>query len=103
MPDSIKRVVDKVLLVKQVCFTMKTATVRDLRQRFGDVVKWIEAGEEIAVTRRGVVVATLSPPKPIPRPRKPDWERRLRERPPVGRQLTAAETEEFHQASKRDC
>ena len=94
--------VDKTLLVKHRCFTMKTATVRDLRQRFGDVVKWIEAGEEIAVTRRGVVVATLSPPKPAPRPRKPDWDRRLRERPPVGRQLTAAETEDFHQSLKRN-
>ena len=81
---------------------MKTATVRDLRQRFGDVVKWVEAGEEIAVTRRGVVVATLGPPKPIPRTRKPDWGRRLRERPPVGRQLTAAETEDFHQVSQRE-
>ncbi len=81
---------------------MKTATVRDLRQRFNEVVKWVETGEEIAVTRRGVVVATLGPPKPAAPPRKLDWERRFRERPPVGRQLSKEETDAFHKALKRD-
>ena len=83
---------------------MKTATVRDLRQRFNEVLKSVETGEEVAVTRRGVVVATLAPPRPAEPPRKVDWERRFRERPPVKRKkpLTAEETAEFYRAMKRD-
>lgn len=83
---------------------MKTATVRDLRQRFNEVVRWIETGEEIAVTRRGVIIATLGPPKPAAPPAKLDWERRFRERPPIQpkKPLTAQETAEFYQAMKRD-
>ena len=40
---------------------MKTATVRDLRNRYSAVLKWIEAGEEVSITRRGVVIARLVP------------------------------------------
>ena len=40
---------------------MKTATVRDLRNRFADVAKLIEEGESVAITRRGETFATLSP------------------------------------------
>ncbi len=43
------------------CATMKTATVRDLRNRYTSLLRWISAGEEILITQRGVVIARLSP------------------------------------------
>ena len=42
-------------------FHMKTASVRDLRQDFARVLSWIEAGEEVAITRRRQAVARLIP------------------------------------------
>lgn len=42
---------------------MKTATVRELRNRYLTVLKWIEAGEEVAISRRGVIIARLVPEK----------------------------------------
>jgi len=38
---------------------MKTATVRDLRNQFADVARWIESGERVTITRNGVAFATL--------------------------------------------
>jgi prevent-host-death family protein len=73
---------------------MKTATVRDLRNNFGSVAKWIEHGEEITITRNGKTFATLSPAKPE-KPRKVDWAARFAKRPPLGRQLSEKETEKF--------
>ena len=46
-------------------FHMKTASVRDLRQDFARVLGWIEAGEEVAITKRRQAIARL-----IPWPRK---------------------------------
>jgi prevent-host-death family protein len=43
---------------------MKTATVRDLRNHFADVAKWIESGQQVTITRNGVAFATLAPAKP---------------------------------------
>jgi len=40
---------------------MKTATVRDLRNRYTSLLRWISAGEEILITRRGVPIARLTP------------------------------------------
>ncbi len=40
---------------------MKTATVRELRNRYTQLLEWIDAGEEIRITRRGVVIARLVP------------------------------------------
>jgi len=71
-----------------VCITMTKATVRDLRYDFPAVLSRIEHGEEIAITKRGKIVARLSPP---PRNKKkkvkmPDFMARIREisgdRPP---------------------
>ena len=42
---------------------MRTATVRELRNRYLTVLKWIEAGEEVAISRRGVIIARLVPEK----------------------------------------
>jgi len=40
---------------------MKTATVRDLRNRYTSVLSWVSAGEDVLITQRGVVIARLSP------------------------------------------
>lgn len=46
---------------------MKTTTVRELRNNYSKVLKWVAKGEEVAVTRRGKVVAKVVPPAPITR------------------------------------
>ncbi len=40
---------------------MRTATVRDLRNRYTSLLSWIEAGEEIVITQRGKAIARLIP------------------------------------------
>tara|TARA_R110002124_G_scaffold281517_1_gene455898 strand:+ start:178 stop:429 length:252 start_codon:yes stop_codon:yes gene_type:complete len=40
---------------------MKTATVRDLRNRYTSVLRWISAGEDVLITQRGKIIARLSP------------------------------------------
>ena len=49
---------------------MKTATVRQVRHDFGTVLDWVEEGEQVAISKRGKIVALLSPP-PTPKPAKP--------------------------------
>ena len=73
---------------------MKTATVRDLRNRFANVARWIEEGEKVAITRRGAPFATLAPAR-ASRTCKADWKSRLLRRKPLGRKLSREETEAF--------
>lgn len=73
---------------------MKTATVRDLRNNFASVAKWIEHGEQIAITRNGKSFATLSPTTPARR-RKVDWAARFAKRPPLGKGISKAATEKL--------
>ncbi|HOB98174.1 MAG TPA: type II toxin-antitoxin system prevent-host-death family antitoxin [Verrucomicrobiota bacterium] len=40
---------------------MKTATVADLRNKFATVSKWIQDGQAITITKRGLPFATLVP------------------------------------------
>jgi len=40
---------------------MKSATVRDLRNEFPKVARWIEEGECVEITRSGKAFAHLSP------------------------------------------
>ncbi len=40
---------------------MKTAAVRDLRNRYSSLMRWIGAGEEVVITRRGRQIARLVP------------------------------------------
>ena len=51
---------------------MKTATVRELRNHYSRLLRWLEAGEEIAISQRGCIVARLVPEKRRPL-RKVDW------------------------------
>jgi len=51
---------------------MKTATVRDLRNHYSGLLKWIEAGEEVRITRRGKAVARLVP-EPVASGKQVDW------------------------------
>lgn len=83
--------------VRQVCLTMKTATVRDLRNHFAEVAKWIEHGEPVTITRNGAAFATLAPLKAT-KPRKADWAARFAKRKPLGRSLSKKETEAFWSA-----
>ena len=43
---------------------MKTATVRDLRNHYRSLLRWVAAGEEVLITRRGREVARLLPATP---------------------------------------
>jgi antitoxin (DNA-binding transcriptional repressor) of toxin-antitoxin stability system len=76
---------------------MKTASVRDLRNRFADVAKWIEEGEVVAITRHGATFATLSPAC-SPKSSRVDWTQRLAEKPAVGKKSTKRETDAFWKA-----
>ncbi len=62
---------------------MKTATVRDLRNQFNRISKWLESGEVVQVLKRGKPFARIVPepqsktfvgacPSPIPLPRDVD-------------------------------
>ena len=60
---------------------MKTATVRDLRTKFPVLARWMDNGEPIEITRRGRVIARLTPAAAgrVGKERKPDIMKRLRE------------------------
>lgn len=55
-----------------LCYIMKTATVRDLRNHYTSLLRWIDAGEEVVITRKGVPVARLVPP-PTEVPSRVNW------------------------------
>jgi prevent-host-death family protein len=42
---------------------MKTANVRQLRHDFGSVLRWVAQGEQVEISKRGKVIAVLSPPR----------------------------------------
>lgn len=95
-------------MIRWVCNNMKTAiqdprtaTVRELRNRFADVAKWIEDGERVTITRNGVAFATLAPARTA-RPRRPDWAAWLKANPPIPskRRLNKEETQAFYDAMR---
>ena len=51
---------------------MKSTTVRELRNNYSQVLKWVAKGEEVEVTRRGKVVAKVIPPVVV-RSAEVDW------------------------------
>lgn len=62
---------------------MKTASIRQIRHDLNTVLDWVEAGEKVEISKRGKVVALLSPPE-APKPRRsakrPDFATRLKMR-----------------------
>lgn len=44
---------------------MKTATVRDLRNHYTSLLRWVAAGEEVLITQKGLAVARLLPAQPV--------------------------------------
>jgi prevent-host-death family protein len=72
---------------------MRKATVRDPQNRYTNLLRWIRAGEEIVITRRGKPVARL-----VPEPTAPAGEIDWLQSPAVNRdrstarQLTAEES-----------
>lgn len=60
---------------------MKTATLRQLRHEFGSVLALVEQGEAVEITKRGRIIALLSPPprvKATPAKSRPDFAARLK-------------------------
>ena len=60
---------------------MKTATIRLIHHDFGSVLNWVDEGEQVAVTRRGKVVALITAPPMRARSRarkRPDFAARLK-------------------------
>ncbi|MGA3007113.1 MAG: type II toxin-antitoxin system prevent-host-death family antitoxin [Opitutaceae bacterium] len=51
---------------------MKTTTVRELRNNYAKVLRWVSAGEEVQITKRGQIVAKVVPPQ-LASSRKLDW------------------------------
>jgi antitoxin (DNA-binding transcriptional repressor) of toxin-antitoxin stability system len=58
---------------------MKTASVRDLRNSFARISRWLEAGETVEVTKRGRAFARIVPAMESKKKRapKPDITARL--------------------------
>ncbi len=77
----------------------RTASVRDLRNRFASVAKWIEDGEHVTITRHGAAFATLAPARRA-KPHKLDWAARFERRPPLGKKLTPEETRAFYESMR---
>lgn len=62
---------------------MKTASIRQVRHDFNTVLDWLDSGEQVEISKRGKVVALLSPPPPVKAPRsrkRPDFAARLKMR-----------------------
>jgi antitoxin (DNA-binding transcriptional repressor) of toxin-antitoxin stability system len=59
---------------------MKIATVTQLRNDFRTLQKWIEDDERVEITKRGKVIAVLSPPVPPKKgaKKRPDFAARLK-------------------------
>ena len=60
---------------------MKEVGAFEAKSRFGQLLDWVEAGEDVVITRRGKVVARLVPPNmAFDRERGRQAAQRIRER-----------------------
>jgi antitoxin (DNA-binding transcriptional repressor) of toxin-antitoxin stability system len=59
---------------------MKVATVRDLRNDFAKITRWLEDGEAVEIRKRGKVIGRIAPARPhAPTAREwPDFAARAR-------------------------
>jgi antitoxin (DNA-binding transcriptional repressor) of toxin-antitoxin stability system len=81
LTPSQKPSLDAITIVIHYCLTMKSATIRDLRNEFSRVARWIEEGECVEITRSGKPFAQLAPIS-VPatsRVEMPDFLARIRE------------------------
>ena len=60
-------------------YHMAKASVRDLRYQFRKVEEMLKQGEEIQITKRKRVIATLVPERGEKKPEMPDFLARLKE------------------------
>ncbi len=82
---------------------MKTASVRQLRHAFGDVMDWITDGQQVEIVKKGKVIALLPPPPKPTAPKKiklPDFQARRRRifgesKGPLPRSIVAEEPESY--------
>jgi len=84
------------------CSTMKTTTVRELRNNYSKVLKWVSAGQEVQVTRRGKVVAkVVLPDEPS---LKVDWSQSAALRiTAADKILTARQSERLLKEAQGNC
>jgi prevent-host-death family protein len=61
---------------------MKRASIRQVRHDFSTVLDWVGMGEQVEISKRGKVVALLSPPpvKVLRARKRPDFAARLKKR-----------------------
>ena len=64
---------------------LREAAVRDLRNHFAAVAKWIEDGESVTITRNGAPFALLSPALRPAKRKRVDWKARTARYKPVGK------------------
>jgi len=64
--------IDQVDVLRYCRTYMKTATVRDLRNNYLQLMEWLAAGEQILITRRGRPIARLTP-ESTPESTFTDW------------------------------
>ena len=57
---------------------MKTTTVREVQHNLNKVLRWVEDGEAVAITRRKRVVAKLVPSTSTGRMEWPDFTKRMK-------------------------
>ena len=58
---------------------MKTSSLRQLQHHLSEVMRWVDHGEEVKITRRNRVVARLVPEKSAPEVKIwPDFAKRAR-------------------------
>ncbi len=73
------RLLDRMALCVMVV-NMKTVTTREAQHHLARVLEYVEQGEKIIITRRGVKVAKLEPyHRPNPFKRSIDWKKILLE------------------------